>query len=228
MKTILNWVLLAGLIALATLFITKCSENRELQTALVEEKLKGEQQHDFYMAWLDSCENAKIVKDSIVYVDRWYPGKTIEVPQAVDSILVANIINQQNEEQELYIKNYRGKRELKDMTLNYHIKTFGDLLAFDIESYKLNIEQHHSTAVITKPSPPNVVYKYRRGWYLTGAAGNNLQEWTGWNSIEGGIGYMTRKGIAFGADYQYYSLVVDGVKHKDHFGKFRLTYFFGK
>lgn len=211
-------LLFALLIAAITLWLGKCSSEKALKTEIEKQKNKTEQLHEFYLAWIDSCKNAKIVKDKIVYVDRWHEGETVKIPAAVDSVEIAKAISEK-----LYIKNYRGKKEFDDLTLNWHIKTYGELLGFNIESYKLNVEQHHSTAVITKPAPPQdpiIEYKYRRGWYLTGAVGNGMESWTEWKSIEGGIGYMTRKGVSFGVDYQNF----DG----GEFVKVRLSYYFGK
>ena len=234
LNKILNFVLLAGMLVSGSWGVFQCSSNNKevakLEKRIEKKDLQLEQLEQFYLAWLDSCDNAIILNDSIVYIERWYPGETVQVPVAVDSVKVAEIINEKGKES-LFIKNYRAKYDFNDLTINYHVKTYGDLLAFGLDSYKLNVETHHNTAVINKPahpSDPQIEYRYRRGFYLTAAAGNNLSQLTSWTSLEGGIGYMTRKGVSFGADYQYLSLPNGEDKIYGHFAKIRFSYFFGR
>jgi len=234
LQKILNGVLISALIATTTLWLNQChNENREvvkLEKKISQDSLKIEQLHTFYLAWIDSCEAAIIVEDSIIYEEKWYPGETVQVPVAVDSLKVAEIVNEKNKKSDLFIKNYRAKYSFEDLTINYHVKTYGDLLAFGLDSYMLNVETHHNTAVVNKPAPPSdpiIKYRYRRGFYLTAAAGNDLSKWTSWTSIEGGFGYLTRKGVSFGADYQYLSLPLGGDKIFGRFIKIRFGYYFG-
>jgi len=215
---ITNIALVILLGAAVALWLSDCSAKRKLEEKIEGKQTEIQELHTYYIAYLDSCKAAKVVKDSIVVVERWYPGKVIEIPAAVDSVKVYQTIA------ETYKREYKGRIEFENLTAYYRAKTTGTLDQLEITSYAVTSEDHYSTAVITAPPPPQkpvVEYRYRRGWYLSAAAGNDLKSWTSWTSLEIGAGWMTRKGVAFGVDYQYlhdrpYSLV-----------KIRASYFFG-
>lgn len=204
----------------------------------LEAKLEVKTQEAFYVEWIRNCENAQIVNDSIVYDTTFLPGEVIMVPTPIDSHLVAEIILGNIEyiapdvslpdTFKLYYRTYRDSKELEGITFKYEIKTLGELLDFEILNYSLVGATAYNTAVITKPSEPTPVYVYRSGWYLMGAVGNDMQSWTSWTSIEAGIGYMTKKGVSFGCDYQYLSLPYNDENIQGSYIKARIGYFFGK
>ena len=234
MYKIVSIVLIMLLAASTTMWLTTCSDKKELKKVIESKDIKIAELHTFYLAWLDSCEQAYVQVDSIVYQDRWLPGKVIKIPQAIDSTLVYNIVNGQielPEGGETYIRDYSGSLELEGLTAYYKAKTIGELIGLEITSYKLDEIHHYNTAVITKPPPlvdSELTYIYRKGWYITGAVGNNMQSFTSWTSIEFGFGYMTKKGISFGLDYQYLSLPSNDTKVFGSLAKVRMNYFFGK
>lgn len=232
---ILSIVLFGLLIASVTLWLSRCNSDRkiidDLQGQLRQQGNDIDSLHSFYLAWLDSCEQAHVVDGEVTIVERWYPGKVIRVPAAVDSVLIQRTLNTREDADHIFVREYTGRAEFEDLTAYYRAKVAGALTHLEITSYMVNEKHTQSTAVITKPSPPQkpkIEYVYRRGWYVTAAAGNDLSSWRTWNSLEGGIGYMTRKGISFGADYQYYVHPHNDERLKGQFAKIRMSYFFGK
>ena len=196
---ILNYGLGAVVIFLLTMYLTTCSQKKELENKIIEKEAESERVTDFYLAWIDSIRQAKIVVDSLVYVDRWHPGETIKIPQAVDSILVAEIINEKGN-QPLYIKNYRGEKVFEDLTLNYHIKTYGELIGFNIESFMVKEEHHYNTAVVTKPPKPTMeVLKKRSHLYLM--FGLNARFAPGLSGVSTGLNFISKNGWGLGVRY---------------------------
>lgn len=204
-EKIIRFVLIGVVIAIATLYLSDgCSHKKEIKRFEKDVALLNER----YINCLNAHKKTDTIRDTV-----YLPGQVIEIPVSIDSHFV--VIDT------VYQRTYEDKTKTKDFEIDWTIVTLGELQKFKINGYKLFKESIIETVTIIEPKEV-LVTKYRSGWYITGAIGNDFSSWSSWVSIEGGLGYTTKKGVGFGVDYQY------GRVNDDFFrlGKVRLNYQF--
>ena len=216
--------------------VTECSSKKEFKQVIVDIGIEHSKQIDYQNARYDSCVAAKkktdTIRDSIpVYLGWKYLEKEL-TPADSQRIYNYFAINAQTgDTMDIFEVTYEDTLYTLDFELYWYAKVVGYLQELTFPGYKIYEEKIIESYVINNPPPPVdpvIEYIYRKGWYITGAAGNDFTKWTSWTSIEVGVGYMTPKGISFGIDYQHLSLPYNDKKVYGSFGKIRMNYFFGK
>lgn len=230
--------ILLGMAVIGSLIwgVTQCSSKIEFKNAIVDIGIEHSKQIKYRIACYDSCVSSKKKTDTIRDTIPKYLGwryKEKELTPA-DSQLIYNyfaINAQTGDTLEVFEVTYDDTLYTEDFELYWYAKVVGYMSELGFPGYKIYKEKIIESWIINNPPPPVdpvIEYVYHKGWYITGAVGNDFRKWTSWTSIEGGIGYMTRKGVSFGADYQYLSLPYNDKKVYGSFVKIRLNYFFGK
>ena len=187
MEKVIRCILVGVIVVIGTLYMSDgCSHKKEVKRLEGDIVLLNER----YINCLNAHKETDTIRDTV-----YMPGEVIEVPVAIDSHFV--VIDT------VYERTYEDKTMTKDFEIDWTIVTLGELKRFRVNGYKLFSETIVETITIIEPGEKVFVSEYRSGWYLTAAIGNNFSSLSSWSSIEGGLGYTTRKGVGFGLDYQY-------------------------
>jgi hypothetical protein len=233
---IIKAILLVALIGLSIWGITECSAKKNLKELIVEINKENNRQIKYHNAKYDSCVRAKEKIDTIYDTITKYTGiKYISKDlTAQDSQKIFNyfaIHSQSGDTIDIYEVVYYDTLKTPDFELFWYVKVMGHLQEISFPEYTIYKEKIIKQWVINNPPPPVdpvIEYKYRKGWYLAGSVGNQLKSWTSWSKIRFGTGYMTRKGIAFGTSYEYFSYDTPEKVFNGNFINVDFTYFFGK
>jgi hypothetical protein len=232
----INKIKLIGLfilfVLMSGLYIQECIKRQHVDGLNIAQMEQFELERNYLISKYDSCLLSKSTIDTIrdtifKYLGYKYIKKELT---AVDSIKIHEyflLSDDGTDTVDIYEKEYDGILESEDFELVWYARVFGELEELSFPHYRVYKEKIIENWVINNPAPPSeekIEYKYRRGIYLEGSLGNSMESWKSWESIDGGIGYLTRRGISFGINYEYFVF-------KDIRGQFlrlRLRYYLGK
>lgn len=211
------------------------SAKRELRKTIAELNTTHQREVDYLNAKFDSCLLSKSKTDTIwdtvsKYLGWKYKEKDLTAEDSLKIYEYILVNTNTGDTNDIFLVGYADTLKTEDFELYWYAKVFGHIEELGFPGYKLYTEKIVENWVINHPPPPIdpvVKYKFFKGPYVRGAITSTTDKILSVRGGEGTIGWMTRKGVMFGAGYQYLTIPHNGETIKQNLIKAEMIYVFG-